>query len=169
MTDQIDTENPQLRIFREALQHHQEGRMSEADACYRQLLMSDPNNGTVFNLLGVLCCQTGRSREALHCFQRAVAVAPELAAARNNLGTMRLDSGDLVEAESDFSLAIRIDPTYAEAYYNLGCTLRQQLGYYCPSPEIVKSAQRLLLSLLCNLTPENRIGKSGDQSINVNF
>ena len=43
------------------------------------------------------------------------------------------------------------------------------VGYYCPSPEMVKSAQWRFWPPLYNLTPAHRVGIAGGQSVNVDF
>ena len=42
-----------------AVQHHQDGRVEEAEALYRQVLTNEPDNAEALHLLGVLLLQQG--------------------------------------------------------------------------------------------------------------
>jgi hypothetical protein len=53
-----------------ALQHHQAGRLSEAEAVYRQVRTEDPRSFPALHLLGVIAHQRGQ-----HCLRTQVAVA----------------------------------------------------------------------------------------------
>jgi Flp pilus assembly protein TadD len=42
------------------LQHHQAGRLAEAEACYRRVLAAHPDHADPLHLLGIIAGQTGR-------------------------------------------------------------------------------------------------------------
>ncbi len=44
-----------------AVQHHQDGRVAEAEALYRQILAAEPDNSEALHLLGVLSLQQGET------------------------------------------------------------------------------------------------------------
>ncbi len=44
-----------------AVQHHQDGRVKEAEALYRQVLADAPDNPEALHLLGVLSLQQGET------------------------------------------------------------------------------------------------------------
>ena len=69
-----------------AVQHHKEGRLSEAETIYQQLLHSDPNQPVALNLLGVIAHQKGRNDTAVDLITKALAIKPEVAEAHSNLG-----------------------------------------------------------------------------------
>ena len=47
-----------------AIRHHQDGRVKEAEALYRQVLAEQPDNPEALHLLGVLLLQRGEARAA---------------------------------------------------------------------------------------------------------
>jgi Flp pilus assembly protein TadD len=62
-----------------AIQHHQAGRLAEAETIYRQVLAVSPNNVDALNLLGLIAHQAGKNDTAATLFARAVALAPNVA------------------------------------------------------------------------------------------
>lgn len=51
------TNKPTIEI---AIQHHQAGRLAEAEKIYRQILAQQPDHPDALHLLGVLAVQAGR-------------------------------------------------------------------------------------------------------------
>ena len=51
----------QQALFSKALQHHQAGRLSDAEALYREVLRSEPRHSDSLHLLGVIAHQVGRN------------------------------------------------------------------------------------------------------------
>ncbi len=107
-----------------ALQHHQSGRLPEAEAIYRQLLAGHPNHPDALHLLGDVALQTGRLDMAIELIGRAIAANPGIAEFHNSLGNALNKKGLFDEAIAAFRRAISIKPAYAEAYNNLGISLR---------------------------------------------
>ncbi|MGD0767293.1 MAG: tetratricopeptide repeat protein [Tepidisphaeraceae bacterium] len=112
---------PDLRL---AIQHHQAGRLAEAERVYRQVLAQQPNHADALHLLGVLAAQGGRLDAAVELIRRAIRLQPEFAEAHFNLGIALKDMGRVDEAIGSFQQAIRLKPDYAEAYGNLGMVLK---------------------------------------------
>jgi len=112
---------PHLReLFQEAVEHHQEGRLSEAEAAYRALLEHDPDLPGVLANLGDLVHARGLTGEAFALFDRAIALAPLDVVAHINRGRALLVDGRTSEAEEAFRAALAIDPDDARALNNLG-------------------------------------------------
>jgi tetratricopeptide (TPR) repeat protein len=109
-----------------ALQHHQSGRLAEAEGIYRQVLAAQPQHGDALYLLGTLASQTGHLPEAIELLRRAVAANPMAAQYQSNLGQMLAASGQLDEAEQTLGRAIELSPDMAEARVNLGVVLRRK-------------------------------------------
>ncbi len=64
---------PRLAELLEAgLQHHQAGRLAEAEAHYRRVLGIEPDHADVLHLLGGLAYQTGRHEAAIELIGRAI-------------------------------------------------------------------------------------------------
>ena len=109
-----------------AIQHHQAGRLGAAEAIYRQILQSDPNQHDAIHLLGVIARQVGMHDAAVELIGRAIQLKGNVAEFHNNLGGAYLDLRRLSEAESSFRRAVQLKPDYAVAHSNLGNVLREQ-------------------------------------------
>ena len=107
-----------------ALQHHQAGRLSEAETLYRQILQTQPNNPDALHLLGVIAHQTGKHEIAVEDIMRATALKPTAAEYHNNIGEAYRALARLNEAEASFQQALALKPAYAEAENNLGVILQ---------------------------------------------
>jgi protein O-GlcNAc transferase len=114
------------QAFALALQHHQAGRLAEAERAYRQILQQQPEHADSLHLLGVIALQTGDLEPALALVQRAVSLRPDGAIYRNNLGQVLERMGRVDEAAPCYEAAIELDPGYAEAFNNLGRVLERR-------------------------------------------
>ena len=119
------TADPQAD-FKIALQHHQAGRLAEAEAIYRRILESDPEHADSLQLLGALSLQFDRTDEAIELLQRAVDIRPRYAEAHNNLGVALQKRGEIEQAVSHWEKAVALKPDYAQAYCNLAKALSEQ-------------------------------------------
>ncbi len=106
-----------------AVQHQNAGRFSEAEAIYKQILRSDPDQPVALHLLGVIAFQVGKSAIAVDLITKALTLRPDYSTAHNNLGNALQSLGQLQEAVSSYGKAITLKPDYAEAHNNLGNTL----------------------------------------------
>jgi Flp pilus assembly protein TadD len=120
---------PQLTIqqsFDLALQHHQAGRLQEAERLYRQVLAQQPEHLDALNNLGVLAHHVGRNDLAVGLIRRAIALRLDYPEAHSNLGSILADKGQLDEAIAACRVAIALRPDYAEAHSNLANALRDK-------------------------------------------
>ena len=109
-----------------ALEHHQAGRLADAESLYRQVLATEPDNADCLHLLGMLANQNGRTDEAIGLISRAVAIEPAHAAAHNNLGLVLQSAGRLVDATESYRRAVEARPDIAQLQTNLAMALRLQ-------------------------------------------
>jgi tetratricopeptide (TPR) repeat protein len=119
----------QLTIQQEfdlALQHHQAGRVREAEQLYRRVLAQQPEHIDAMHNLGVLAHQTGRNDVAVELIRRAIALRPDFAEAHSNLGSVLTDMGQPDGAIAACRQAIALRGNYAEAHSNLGNALRDK-------------------------------------------
>jgi len=107
-------------LFQSALQHHQAGRLTQAEALARQILAQQPGHAAAWHLLAVLASQVGRPDMAVELLQRAIAIDPTHAGYHSNLGRLLLDQGQLDGAIAAFRQALVCQPDFPEACNNLG-------------------------------------------------
>jgi protein O-GlcNAc transferase len=113
-------------LWTAGVQHHQAGRLAEAEACYRRLLAGEPNHIQARSNLGVVLKNQGKLDEAVAAYRQAIRIKPDYAETYSNLGNALKDQGKPAEAVAAHRQAIRIKPDYAEAHFNLGNALRDQ-------------------------------------------
>jgi len=112
--------------FQSALQHHEAGRLREAEAEYRRVLLQDPRRHDVIQMLARLAHQSGKHVAAAALLRQAIAMAPRVAEYHSNLGMVLATSGQLNEAIVAFQQALALRPDVPEAHNNLANTLRAQ-------------------------------------------
>ncbi|EDY16835.1 TPR repeat-containing protein [Chthoniobacter flavus Ellin428] len=112
--------------FELALQHHQAGRLPEAEALYRQILNAQPGQPDALHLLGVVAHRSGRPEIAVELIQQALNAAPQHVAAHFNLGNALSELGRMEEAADAFGRATELQPDYAQAHHNLGSALAKR-------------------------------------------
>src|SRR5262245_4628685 len=106
-----------------ALQHHQAGRLHEAEQICRQIIDADPSFPDGWMILGALAQELGKNDEAVACTEQAVRLKPDWPEAHYNLGITYYKRGDQGQAVASFQRAIQLRPDYAMAHYNLGFAL----------------------------------------------
>jgi tetratricopeptide (TPR) repeat protein len=111
------------QAFQLAVQHHQSGRLAEAEVAYRRILAAEPRHAEALQLLGVIAHQAGHNAAAVDLIRQAIAIKPRFSEAHYNLGVSLSALGQLDEALEAYRGAIALKPDYPEAYYNLGCIL----------------------------------------------
>ena len=114
------------QAFELALQHHQSGRLAEAEGLYRQILAVDPRQAGALHLLGVVAHQLGRNDVAVELMRRALALAPGVPALHSDLGEAYRGLGQLDEAIAAYRQAIALQPDFPGAHSNLGIALRDK-------------------------------------------
>ncbi|HEX6956552.1 MAG TPA: tetratricopeptide repeat protein [Ferrovibrio sp.] len=113
-------------LLRQAVAHHQSGRLAEAQAGYEAVLARNPLQPDALHLLGVLQDQMGRHEAAVALIQKAIVQSPDQAMFHGNLGTALLAANRAAEAEEAYRHAVTLDPDYVEGHYNLGNLLRRR-------------------------------------------
>ena len=64
-----------------AVQHHQAGRLTNAEDIYQQVLQTEPDHPSATHMLGVLAHQDGKNELAVKLISRALKLQPDLAEA----------------------------------------------------------------------------------------
>lgn len=106
-----------------ALQHHEAGRLSEAEAIYRQILIVQPQHAEAHHLIGVIAHQRGQEEVAVKWISRAIEFGVDSAVAHSNLGEAYRALGRLDEALAAYSHALQLKPDLAVGHFNMGVTL----------------------------------------------
>jgi tetratricopeptide (TPR) repeat protein len=113
----------------EMLQHgmrqHQEGRLDQAEAAYRQALARAPNNADGLHLLGVVAYQRGRHDQAVERIGAAIRLQADRAPYHGNLALALQALGRLDEAAAAYRAALRLDRFFVQGFNNLGNILRR--------------------------------------------
>ena len=122
-THSLDTSIPEA--IQTAREHHQAGRLLQAEAIYRQILQAAPNHPDALHLSGVIAHQTGKNELAVELISKAISVNPS-SSMYCNLGFALNDQGKLDAAVESYRKALSIKPDFAEAHSNLGIALQQQ-------------------------------------------
>ncbi|MEG4494686.1 tetratricopeptide repeat protein [Microcoleus sp. D3_18_C4] len=110
-----------------AWEHHQAGRLLEAENLYRQIIEVQPESANVLCLLGIAARQQGKIAEAIDFYEQAIAQKPDFVEAHLNKANLLLDVREYQRAIASYEQVIKIQPNSALAYNNLGW-VKQQLG-----------------------------------------
>ena len=105
-----------------ALQHHQAGRLPEAEQLYRRILQIEPRHAEALHLLGIVAHQIGRNDIAVELIGKAIGINGNEASFHYNLGNALKDLRHLEKAAA-YGAAIRIKPDYPIALSSLGNAL----------------------------------------------
>jgi tetratricopeptide (TPR) repeat protein len=108
------------RLLADGLVHHRAGRLAEAAACYRRVLVAAPLDADANHLAGLLALGRGDVADAAAHFTRSVRARPTVAEYRSNLGHALRTLGDLPGAEATLVEAIRLEPGFVDGWINLG-------------------------------------------------
>jgi len=117
---------PVNQAMDQALELHQEGKLSGAAEIYKQILARSPNNPDALHLLGVLCAQMDRLEEGVSLIQRALAFNPVEPRYFFNLGSILVTLRRLDQAIEAYQKAVTFNPHYFEAYDKLGVVLKDK-------------------------------------------
>ncbi len=114
---------PVSRLFAEAVQLQQRGRLREAGQRHELVLRQVPDHLGSLQLLGIIHAQEGRPERALALLRRAVERHPSASDAHNNIGMILQSMDRGAEAITHYDKALAINPRYAIAYNNKGIAL----------------------------------------------
>jgi predicted O-linked N-acetylglucosamine transferase (SPINDLY family) len=111
-------------LLQAAFQHHQAGRLSQAEQLYREILGRDDRHPDALHLLGVMALQAGRNDIALGLIGKAIGVSPNFATYYANFGVALYNLGRFGEAVGAYDAALRASPDHADAHSNRGNALK---------------------------------------------
>lgn len=105
--------------FIAAVQHHQAGRLAEAEAGYRRVLAMQPDHADAAFNLGVALRALGKFDDAVAAYRQALLAKPDYPEAHYNLGNTLMARGLTAEAVTAYAHALRIKPNHVRALGNL--------------------------------------------------
>jgi tetratricopeptide (TPR) repeat protein len=140
---------------------HQAGKLAEAEADYRKVLVYDPNNKFAYYNLGLIDQTDGALASAESNYRLALGIDPTFVSALFNLAIVKTAQGNLGAAIELYRSAIAADPTNAPAHLNLGFALIQK-GAKKVGQEELDTAIRLDPSLASRL-PGQPVGTGSSQ------
>ena len=108
-----------------ALKHHQQGRLDEAEALYREIVCLQPEHVDALQLLATIAAQRKNYAEAVSLFDKALAINPSHPLLLNNLGNALQALKRYDEAIVNYDRALLFNPAYAEAHFNRGVVLKE--------------------------------------------
>jgi predicted O-linked N-acetylglucosamine transferase (SPINDLY family) len=114
------------RALQSALEDFQSGDFEKAEALYRQILLTKPNNIDALHNLGILCYQRRDYDSAIRYISKVIQHMPNNANAYNNLGLALTGKGQRDEAIIYYRKAIQIEPALSNAFYNIANALKDK-------------------------------------------
>ncbi len=115
---------PAATLLRQGVQAQQAGRLPEAEAAYRQVLLQHPEQPDALQLLGLVASRVGNLPVAEDLMRRSLRARPAQPHVWNNLGNLLLDAARVDEALGCFFQALVLDARYVDAHYNHARALR---------------------------------------------
>lgn len=113
-----------------AFQHHEAGRLTEAEILYNRILEADPRQPNALHLLGMLLCQLQRPDESIPLLKCAAELDPFSSTLRFDLARARLmlaeqgDASQWTVAIGGLQLAIALQPDHHLMLFQLALALR---------------------------------------------
>ncbi len=111
-------------VFQNAVRLHEQGKLDEAEAVYRQLLEINPEHTDLLHLLGMIAMQRKSFDSAIDLLYKAVRLAPDSAAYEFTLAQALQDAGHPKEALEHYRAVLARNDTYPETYHNMGIIYR---------------------------------------------
>lgn len=124
--------NPALvnvpELLKQAIAHHQAGRLTQAEHLYRQILQQHPQNVDALSLLGVIACQQEKLEQGIALYRQALAIRPEHRQARDNLNLALCKQGKRLvdEAITNLNLMANFGANPASTHLMLGSIYQEQ-------------------------------------------
>ena len=123
------------KLLNTAVEHHQAGRLKDAEKLYWAVLNLNPAQADALNLLGVIAHHGGDIDKALSLFEKAVDAAPKLPNIHYNKANALRDAGKTQEAYLSYNTALSHDPQHKDSLLNVALMLqnndqpRKALGF----------------------------------------
>jgi len=129
VTDQrlLGSANRERQLLLAAAEHHNAGRLRQADELYGQVTRINRRNHEALHRRALLKQAQGQPREALQLLDKAIHLNPNVPFAHCHRGYILQDLGRRQEAIASLQRAIRLQPNLVDAHIGLG-TIHAELG-----------------------------------------
>lgn len=117
---------PVPELLNEAVQHHQAGRLKQAQTLYNAILQEVPDHADSLHLLGVIASQVGQLEAAVTLIRKAIDKSPGQPHYHVNLGLALQKQGKSDEAIHMYREALKLGTGTATTHNNLGNALMEQ-------------------------------------------
>ncbi len=114
-------------LLQRGLEFHRNRQLVEAEACYREVLVIDPDNADAIHLLGLLADAIGDKELAVDLISRALSILPSSELYCASLARVLKSQGKMDQAIAYFQEAIRLAPERVDFRMDLAA-LYQELG-----------------------------------------
>jgi len=154
-------------LYRIALEHHEAGRLGEAEKFYTSALSVDPGHVDSLHMIGRLASQTNRADVGLQLIREAIRLGGDFPAFYCGLGEALAGCGRNEESLQAFARAFELQPVFPEARTSLG-NLYQSLGQF---DEAIKQYEAVIAGGVSAASAHNNLGamlferRSLDQAI----
>lgn len=111
-------------LLDEGRQHHQAGRLADAERSYQLALNLAPGHPEALHLLGLLAYRVNRLDQAIELITQALDGAPATPLYWFNLGVVMQRAGKNEDAVGAYRRALTLNTEYVEALINLGNVLK---------------------------------------------
>jgi tetratricopeptide (TPR) repeat protein len=118
--------DPTPQLLSLAREHHQAGRLREAEELYRQIVAQQPGRVDVLDGLAELLFRSGDAAGATDLLRQAIALAPQSASFHTNLGVALAAQRKFDEAVSHLRHALSLQPNSVSTLMNLATALNDQ-------------------------------------------
>jgi tetratricopeptide (TPR) repeat protein len=115
--------SPQRRLMALAAEHHQAGRLQEAEQLCRQVLQKDPAHVDALRLLGLIAASSGDLDDAEHLLRQALASAPDHAPALFELGRVLKELERPDDAIDVYRQLLVLQPEDPRVHFHLASAL----------------------------------------------
>lgn len=126
--------------YRQALQLHQQGELSQAEALYKSVIAANPQHADAIHHLGVIHHQNGKHQMAIETIAQAIQINPNSSDYLSNQGLAYKALKHYQQAIACFQQALKLAPDDLDIHYNLGNTCIESENF-----ELAAQAYRRIL------------------------
>ncbi|BBO89095.1 tetratricopeptide repeat protein [Desulfosarcina ovata] len=112
-------------LLKQAALAHQEGRLTDAEKAYLEILNERPDSGLVLNALGTVFLDRSQPDKAKKVFEKAANLKPPSLSACYNLGRIKQMEGDDKGAINIYRAIVEQQPKFGLAWNNMGVAYRE--------------------------------------------